>query len=74
MQYCPPQDSTHLLRVAGHAAKSVGGSTWFAVSDERAKQNVRDFEDGLEKLMKVRTVRFSYNGKYNTNPDLESLA
>lgn len=69
----PTTDGTHLLQVAGHAAKSVGGGTWFAVSDERAKQNVRDFEDGLEKLMKVRTVRFNYNGKYNTNPDIEEF-
>jgi len=69
----PTTNGTHLLQVHGHAAKSVGGGTWFAVSDERAKQNVRDFEDGLEKLMKVRTVRFNYNGKYNTNPDHEEF-
>lgn len=66
-------DNTHTLQVHGNAAKNVGGGTWFAVSDERAKQNVRNFEDGLEKLMKVRTVRFNYNGKYNTNPEFEEF-
>ncbi len=63
----------HMLQVAGHACKTVGGGTWTDLSDFRAKQDIRKLEDGLEKLMKVRTVRYRYNGKYNTTTDHEEF-
>ncbi|WP_341841298.1 tail fiber domain-containing protein [Chitinophaga caseinilytica] len=65
--------NNHMLQVSGHAAKTRGGGTWADLSDFRAKQDIRNLEDGLEKLMKVRTVRYRYNGKYNTSTDHEEF-
>lgn len=65
--------NSHWLQVAGNACKTTGGASWQLLSDFRAKQDIRDFEDGLEKLMKVRPVRFRYNGKYNTSSDQEEF-
>lgn len=64
---------THWLQVAGHACKTVGGATWQDLSDFRAKQDIHELEDGLEKLMKVRTVRYRYNGKFGTTSDHEEF-
>jgi hypothetical protein len=52
----------HMLQVAGNAGKTVGGELWTNLSDVRYKKDVRDFKDGLEKLMQVRPVRFKYSG------------
>jgi hypothetical protein len=54
--------ATHLLQVGGDAFKTAGGTAWAVPSDVRYKKDVKDFKDGLEKLMQVRTVRFKYSG------------
>ena len=53
------------LEITGDAKKQ-GGGPWLATSDRRLKQNIRDFEDGLEVLMQIRPVWFEYNGKAYT--------
>jgi hypothetical protein len=50
------------LQVNGNGFKTVGGGTWAAPSDGRFKKDVANFDDGLEKLLQVRTVRFRYDG------------
>ncbi|MEN0047679.1 MAG: tail fiber domain-containing protein [Bacteroidota bacterium] len=57
-----PAIFTFLLSVNGTAAK-IGGGDWSTLSDKRLKRNIRSFEDGLAKILKIRPVRFQYNGK-----------
>lgn len=45
------------------AANKLGGGSWAVFSDARLKTNVSDYQEGLDFLMKVRTVNFSYNDK-----------
>lgn len=59
-----------LLQVNGDACKAAGG-TWQANSDVRLKKDVQPFEDGLDKLMQVKPVRFRYNGLLNLPTDKE---
>lgn len=52
---------SHLLHVAGDAAKP-GGGTWSSASDRRLKKGIRPFSDGLTVLKKINPVWFQYNG------------
>lgn len=52
---------TEKLQVNGSACKTDGPS-WSVFSDGRFKKDVHDFQDGLEKLLQVRPVRFKYDG------------
>ena len=53
---------TSRLSVNGSADKTGGGG-WGTFSDKRLKKDIVDFTDGLDKLMKIHTVKFKYNGK-----------
>ena len=48
------------LSVNGTANKT-GGGTWAIFSDERLKENITDYNEGLELITKIRPVSFSYN-------------
>ena len=48
------------LEVNGAAAKPGGGS-WTNTSDVRLKQNIRDYKEGLEKILSIHPVRYQYN-------------
>ncbi|MEN8228458.1 MAG: tail fiber domain-containing protein [Bacteroidota bacterium] len=61
------------LQVNGNAGKSQGGNTWSVISDARLKKDIKPFEDGLNKLKKVRPVKFRYNGQLNTDPNQEEI-
>jgi hypothetical protein len=50
------------LEVLGDAYKPGGGS-WSAVSDVRLKKDVRDFEDGLDAVLRMNPVWYRYNEK-----------
>lgn len=52
-----------LLSVNGNASK-VGGGTWATFSDQRLKQDINPFTDGLSVLKAIRPVTFRYNGKF----------
>ncbi len=54
--------TAYRLHVNGDAAKP-GSSAWTVASDKRLKQDVKDFEDGLDVLRKMRPVQYKYNGK-----------
>ena len=56
------ESPTARLSVNGTANK-LGGGSWAVFSDARLKTNVSDYNEGLDFLMKVRTVNFSYNDK-----------
>lgn len=48
------------LQVNGSVVKPGGGS-WTAASDQRLKDNIVPFEDGLTKVMTIKPVKFHYN-------------
>ena len=50
------------LSINGTANK-IGGGTWAVFSDRRLKENITKYEEGLELIMKVKPVNFSYNEK-----------
>lgn len=53
---------TATLSVNGSANKPGGGS-WSVFSDQRLKQNILPYQDGLAILRKIAPVRFHYNEK-----------
>lgn len=56
----------HQLQLSTDDAAKPTTNTWTIVSDERAKDHIRDFTDGLEKILCLRPVTYRYNGKYGT--------
>jgi hypothetical protein len=62
-----------VLQVNGSAFKNDGNSQWSFTSDVQVKEHVRDLEYGLEQVLKVRPVRFSYNGKAGTRAGAENI-
>ena len=61
-----------VFQVNGDAFKSAGGTTW-SPSDVRLKEDVRDLEAGLAQLLRVRPVRYRYNGKGGTPAGREEI-
>lgn len=59
--------------IGGEAYKADNSETWDTMSDVRVKEDVRDLEMGLEQLMRVRPVRFRYNGKAGTSKGKEGV-
>jgi hypothetical protein len=52
--------------LAGSTAQKATGTTWSNPSDQRLKDNIRDYEKGLVELMQVRVREWEYNGKGGT--------
>jgi trimeric autotransporter adhesin len=50
------------IQLTGSMAEKVNGGMWTAPSDRRIKKDVKDFERGVNDLMRVHPVRFKYNG------------
>ena len=48
------------LYVEGNAAKSLGGSSWIVSSDLRLKNLNGNYTKGLDEIMALQPVRFSY--------------
>lgn len=69
----PVDGSTDIFQVNGTAGKTTGGGVWAVISDKRLKQDIKPFNDGLSKLMKVRPVSFHYTGKNNTKDNEEEV-
>ncbi|MEL6657883.1 MAG: tail fiber domain-containing protein [Bacteroidota bacterium] len=63
----------HLLELSDDDAVKPNGGTWSAPSDRRLKTNIRDYEDGLAKVMAIRPVRYNYNGKMDMPTDKEFI-
>jgi hypothetical protein len=51
---------TYELQVDGNAAKSLGGSTWIVSSDLRLKNLNGNYTKGLDEIIALQPVRFSY--------------
>ncbi len=57
---------TEVFQVNGAAVKAAPGEVWLVASDQRVKENIQDFEKGLETVLQIRPVQFAYNGKAGT--------
>jgi hypothetical protein len=55
--------------LSGSFAQKAGGGSWTAPSDQRIKKDVRDFDQGLKQVLRVRPVTFKYNGLGGTSDD-----
>jgi N-acetylneuraminic acid mutarotase len=53
------------FHVSTNSAAKPTSSAWTVASDERLKNNVQVFTDGLELIKKIDPVWFNYNGKAN---------
>jgi hypothetical protein len=57
------------IMIASSFAQKTGGGSWSAPSDRRIKKDVKDLDRGLAELMRVRPVRYKYNGLGGTEDD-----
>lgn len=51
-----------ILEIDGDATKPGGGS-WSAPSDKRLKKNIKEYSEGLDKILSFNPVTYQYNGK-----------
>jgi hypothetical protein len=59
-------DNSGNLTINGATATKASGTTWANPSDQRTKDNIRDYEKGTAELMQVRVREWEYNGKGGT--------
>jgi len=57
------------FNTGGELASKSGDAFWNVVSDANLKTNVEDYNEGLDALMKIRPVTFSYNTKLVGDPN-----
>ncbi len=60
-------DPASTLTVNGDAVNLTG--VWGVYSDERLKQDVQPYQDGLEAVMQLKPVKFHYNGHEGLSGD-----
>ncbi len=53
---------SYQFQVNGAAAKPGGGS-WTGASDKRLKENIKQYDLGLEDVLKLNPIYYNYNGK-----------
>ncbi len=53
----------HQLEVSSDDVVKPTAGGWLGASDRRLKKDIADFQDGLDVLMNIRPVTYSYNGK-----------
>ncbi len=53
-------EAFYVLAVWGQAIKNSGGSSWGTFSDLRLKQDLRNYEHGLDEILRLHPVRFRY--------------
>ncbi len=58
--------STFDLQLAFNSAAKPTSNAWTVVSDERLKEDIHPFKDGLEVLEKINPMYWKYNGKAHT--------
>lgn len=60
------------LHVNGNAAKS-SGIYWTNTSDERTKENIRDYDKGLDEICQLNTKLYDFNGKGQTEVSQDNV-
>jgi hypothetical protein len=66
-------NSSGSLILAGSTAQKASGTTWSNPSDQRLKDNIRDYTKGTNELMQVRVREWEYNGKGGTTEGIKGL-
>ena len=66
-------DSSGGLILVGSTAQKATGTTWSNPSDQRLKDNIRDYTKGTTELMQVRVREWEYNGKGGTIEGMKGL-
>jgi hypothetical protein len=66
-------DAGGSLILAGSTAQKASGTTWSNPSDQRLKDNIRDYTKGTTELMQVRVREWEYNGKGGTTEGTKGL-
>jgi hypothetical protein len=61
------------LTISGATATKASGTTWANPSDQRLKNNIRDYEKGSAELMQIRVREWEYNGKAGTTEGMKGL-
>jgi len=61
------------LTILGATATKASGTTWANPSDQRLKDNIRDYAKGTTELMQVRVREWEYNGKGGTTEGMKGL-
>ena len=61
------------LTITGATATKASGTTWANPSDQRLKNNIRDYDKGTAELMQVRVREWEYNGKGGTTDGMKGL-
>jgi hypothetical protein len=59
--------------VIGSYAEKASGTTWANPSDQRLKDNIRDYPKGLDELLQVRVREWEFNGKGGTTQGMKGL-
>ncbi|MDH3243738.1 MAG: tail fiber domain-containing protein [Saprospiraceae bacterium] len=67
------ESPTALLEVNADIVKKVNGGTWTASSDRRLKQDIRDYREGLDKILGLRPVYFHYNKMSGYDSSVEHI-
>lgn len=63
---------TYNFQVNGNAAKS-SGIYWTNTSDERTKDNIRDYDKGLDEICQLNTKLYDFNGKGQTEVSQDNV-
>lgn len=63
----------HQLQVSTDDVVKPTAGGWLGASDRRLKKDIADFSDGLDVLMNIRPVTYSYNGKLGLPTDQEHI-
>ena len=61
----------HQLELSLDDAAKPNGGMWTAASDRRLKTNIKDFNIGLDAILKIRPVTYNYNGKLDMPTEKE---
>ena len=61
------------LTITGATATKASGTTWANPSDQRLKDNIRDYVKGTTELMQIRVREWEYNGKGGTVEGMKGL-
>jgi hypothetical protein len=66
-------DYSGSLVLEGSVAQKLTGTTWVNPSDQRLKNNIRDYTKGISELMQVRVREWEFNGKGRTTEGHKGL-
>lgn len=59
--------------IGGAVAIKASGTTWANPSDQRLKDNIRDYTKGSSELMQIRVREWEYNGKGGTTEGMKGM-